>query len=79
MAKEVTLYSYDISKLNNVKKVQFVYLLKGRDGSSGKIKEFNGLFIAPGCFFIPKEKSNEIDKTMKNWNVKYKKYSMLMH
>jgi len=78
MAKEVTLYSYDISKLNNVKKVQFVHLLKGRDGNSGKIKEFNGSFVAPGCFFVPKNKSTVIDRAMKEWNVKYKKYSMLM-
>ena len=78
MAKEVSLYSYDISKLNNVKKVQFVYLLKGRDGDSGKVKELNGSFVAPGCFFIPNEKSREIDKAMKEWNVRYKKYNVLM-
>ena len=65
MGKEVVLYSYDISKLNNVKKVQFVYLLKGRDGNSGKIREYSGSFIAPGCFFIPLDKSKEVDKAMK--------------
>lgn len=79
MKKNITVYSYNISNLNNADRVRFVYFIKGRNGHPGKIKELGGKFIAPACFFVPSKESKEIDKTMKEWNVKYKKYDMLMY
>ncbi len=67
------IFTYDLSKLKNVDKVKFVYLLKGRTGGQGLVKSLNGRFLVPGCFIIPFEKSADIEKTFRQWKVDYEK------
>ena len=74
----LAVFTYDLSKLDNVTKVRFVYLLKGRIEGKGLVKELNGQFLVPGCFVIPTEKINEIENVFKQWKVQYKKEGVLI-
>ena len=72
------IYTYDLSKLDNVTKVRFVYFLKGRTAGKGFIKELNGRFLVPGCFIVPIEKTKQAEMMFKAWKVQYKKEEVLM-
>lgn len=74
------LYSYDLSSESSSKKVRFVYLLRGRNGSAGLVKDWGGEFIAPSAFFVPIEKDNEAQEVFDAWKIKYaRKKLMLMN
>ena len=73
----LAIFTYDLSKLDNVTKVRFVYLLKGRNGNKGLIEESGGRFLVPGCFGIPDSRSSEIESTFKQWKVSYKREGAL--
>ena len=76
--RHLVIFTYDLSKLNNVNKVRFVYLLKGRREGLGLVKELYGEFLVPGCFTVPIDKSNEVERVFKIWKVPYKKEEVLM-
>ena len=71
------LYTYSLSKQPKSKAVRFVYLLKGRAKESGIIREFNGSFLAPGCFTIPVNKDKEMQEIFKTWQIPFKRRLML--
>ena len=73
------LYTYDLKKQPKSKAVRFVYLLKGRKKDIGIIKEFNGKFLAPGCFIIPRKKDKEIQEIFKLWKIPFKRKPMLTY
>jgi len=76
--RHISIFTYDLSKLNNVKKVRFVYLLKGRIENTGLVNELGGYFLVPGCFAIPSERSAEMEIVFKLWKVPHKKEEVLM-
>jgi hypothetical protein len=77
--RHIAIFTYDLSKLNNVNKVKLVYLLKGRRDGSGLVKELSGEFLVPGCFKVPSEKSSEVERLFRSWKVVYQKEEVLMH
>ena len=76
--RHLVLFTYDLSKLDKVTKVRFVYVLKGRKDGQGLIKALGGHFLVPGCFIVPFSKSHEVESTFKLWKVSYKKEEALM-
>lgn len=73
-------YSYDLSSEDSSKKVRFVYLLRGRNGSVGLVKSWKGEFIAPSAFFVPVEMDNAVQEVFDAWKIKYvRRKIMLMH
>ncbi|MDD5651620.1 MAG: nucleotidyltransferase domain-containing protein [Candidatus Nanoarchaeia archaeon] len=76
--KAYSLFTYDIKKLDNSKKVRFLYLLKGRRNEIGIVKEFNGNFIGSGSFIIPIEKDKEMLEILEMWEIKFERKSMFL-
>ncbi len=77
--KTFALYTYDLSKQPKSKAVRFVYLLKGRADDKGIIQEFNGKFLAPGCFIIPIKKDKEMREIFAYWKISFKRKLFLTH
>ncbi len=77
--RHFSIFTYDLSKLDNVSKVRLVHVLKGRNNKEGVVERMKGRFFAPGCFIIPTEKSNEVETVFKLAKVPYKKEEVLMH
>jgi len=74
-----TLYSYNLSKLEQSEKVRFVYLLKGRKDEMGIVKRFKGEWLADSCFMIPVEKDDEMLQIFKKWKVPFTKKEVFIH
>lgn len=72
------IFTYNLSKLDNVTKVRFVYALKGRKEGKGLVRQLNGFFLVPGCFAVPALKSDEIEAALKQWKIPYKKEGVLI-
>ena len=73
------LYTYSLSEQPKSKAVRFVYLLKGRANEPGLIKEFNGRFIAPGCFILPIKKDKEMQDVFALWKIPLKRKFILTY
>ena len=76
--RHLAIFTYDLSKLDKVTKVRFVYVLKGRNKAKGMVLELGGRFLVPGCFTVPINKSEEIESIFKLWGVPYNKEEALM-
>lgn len=72
------IFTYDLSKLDKVTKVRFVYVLKGRKEGRGLVTALDGEFLVPGCFTVPISKASEVESTFRLWKVPYKKEEVLM-
>ncbi len=75
--KIIVLYTYSLLKQPKSKAVRFVYCLKGRGPDKGLIAEFNGQFLAPGCFIVPLKYDKEMQEVFKLWGIKFKRKVML--
>ena len=76
--RHLAIFTYDLSDLDKVTKVKFVYVLKGRKPGEGMVKELGGYFLVPGCFVVPISKASEIESVFKLWKVHYKQEEVLM-
>lgn len=71
-------FSYDLSLEESSKKVRFVYLLRGRNGSEGLVKKFGGEFIANNVFLLPIDKDKEMQEVIDLWKIKYHRRKVLL-
>lgn len=72
-----TLFVYTLKHFSSSKRVKFHYLLKGRYGSKGILKEVNGKFLGTGSIIIPTEKEDILKEIFDKWDVKYKIHRIL--
>ena len=73
------LYTYNLTKKSKSHKVRFVYVLKGRPGEKGIVKQYQGKFLAPGCFIIPAKHGKDMQHIFELWKVPYKKRLILTY
>lgn len=72
------MFTYDIRKLQNSKKVRFLYALKGRKNQTGIVEDFKGRFIAKNAFIIPVGKDREMIEVMEMWNIKFERKQIFL-
>lgn len=72
------LYSYDLSRETSVRKVQIVYLLRGRKTGEGLVKQWNGEFISNSSFIVPLGCDSEVQEVLDKWKVKYQRKRLLL-
>jgi len=63
---------YSLKKFSPSRRVQFHYLLNGRYGSKGVLKELNGKMIAQGTISIDTFYEDKLKEIFDQWNVEYK-------
>ncbi|MBI2630003.1 nucleotidyltransferase domain-containing protein [Candidatus Pacearchaeota archaeon] len=73
------LFRYELSGLNSSTKVKVVNFLRGKGNSSGIVKENKGEWLANQVFLIPITNEHIFEKFFINFNVKYKKFFILIH
>ena len=67
-----SLFVYALKHFSPSKRVKFHYLLKGRYGSKGMLKEVQGKFLGTGSILVPTEKEDLLKEIFDKWDVKYK-------
>lgn len=75
--KASALFWYSLAGLSHAQKVKFNYLLAGRTGMKGIIKELNGERLASGAIKIPIQKSLEFEEILTQNNIQHKKKDIL--
>lgn len=73
-----SLFVYSLKGFNASKRVQLHYVLKGRYGSKGILKEIDGSLIGSGSILVPTTKEDVLREVFDHWSVKYKVFRMLM-
>ena len=67
-----SLFVYTLKNFSPSKRVRFHYLLKGRYGSKGMLKETQGKFLGAGSILVPTEKEDLLKEIFDKWDVKYR-------
>jgi len=67
-----SLFVYSLKDFSPSKRVKFHYLLKGRYGSEGILKEVKGKFLGTGSIIIPSSKEDLLKEVFDLWKVKYR-------
>lgn len=73
------LFKYDLISLNSSKKVRVVNILRGTKKEKGLVEKNKGEWMANQVFTIPIDIDNLFEEFFDNFNVKFKKYYLLMH
>lgn len=67
-----SLFVYSLKGFSSSKRVKFHYVLKGRYGSPGILKQVSGKFLGTGSIIVPVEKEDLLREVFDKWEVKYK-------
>ncbi len=71
--KQFTEIIYDLSSLNQSKKMLFNYSLFGRRDKGGLVQNSGGKRIGRSVVYIPSKNEKDIESLIKRWAVKYSK------
>jgi len=71
--KVMYMVTYSLEGKNSSQKVQFNYKLTGRKGQEGLLQELGGEKISSGCFLVPVDRFEEMEKLLKEEKVKFNK------
>ena len=77
--KNLVLFVYELRGISNSKKVKIVNALRGKANKKGMVSEKGGNWLANQVFFIPIGSEYLFEKFFINFEIKFKKYYLLMH
>jgi len=72
------IFNYSLKHLAKKDKVRFYYALKGRDGKSGILKEFDIEQLGRAVLFCPKDVETELDNFFKYWKCNVSKKRVIL-
>ncbi|MDP8012476.1 MAG: hypothetical protein RAK22_00020 [Nanoarchaeota archaeon] len=75
--EEYVEVTYDLSPLNQSRKMLFNYALLGRRGNPGLLQQVGGRKIGRGIIQVPKNNAERIESFIKGWGISYAKRLVL--
>lgn len=72
-----SMFIYNLNNFTQSERVQLHYLMKGRYGSKGILKEIGGKFIGKGAILVSTEKEDILKEVFEKWEIDYKIERML--
>jgi hypothetical protein len=76
--QQMTEIFYDLTNLQQSKKMLFNYALLGRRGVEGLLQRLGGGRLTKSAVFVPSNKEDEVEDFIKGWDVEYTKRSILI-
>ena len=73
------IFIYSLTHLAVKDKVRFYYALKGRDGKSGIIKQYNIEQLAKSVLIIDKKQEQQLEDFLKFWKCEYRKKEVFIN
>ncbi len=70
--KNQSLFTYSLKNFNDSERVKLHYLLNGRSGARGILKEIKGCLIGKGAIIVPTENEDFLKEVFDKWKVNYK-------
>lgn len=74
---EKVLFTYSTEHLPKKDKVRFYYALKGRDGDSGIVVDYEIDHLGRTVLLVPQKFANDVEDFLKQWKCEYKKREVL--
>lgn len=71
--RHMIIFTYSTEHLEKKDKVRFYYALKGRDGKSGLVKNFNINHLGRTVLMARRDHEEDIDDFFKIWKCEYNK------
>ncbi|MCL5420540.1 MAG: hypothetical protein M1284_02175 [Candidatus Parvarchaeota archaeon] len=75
---QITEIFYDLTRLEQSKKMLFNYALLGRRGKEGLLQTLGGGRLTKSAIFVPSSRAKEAENFIKKWNVEYLKKSVFV-
>ena len=72
MNRNTSLFVYSLRKFSASNRVRFHYLLQGRRGASGILKQVHGSFLGKGVIAVPTGNEDALKQIFDGWKVDYK-------
>lgn len=72
------IFQYSLIHLAKKDKIRFYYALKGRDGKSGILKEFNIEQLGRAVLFCPKKTETKLDSFLTYWKCNVSKKRVIL-
>ncbi len=70
--KNQSLFTYSLKNFSGSERVKLHYLLNGRAGAKGILKEIKGTLIGKGVIIVPTENEDLLKEIFDKWRVSYK-------
>lgn len=61
------IFTYSIENLSKTDKVRFYYAIKGRDGKSGIVKEWNIQQLGRAVLLVPESHEHDVRAFLEHW------------
>ena len=74
----ITEIFYDLTNLDQSKKMLFNYALLGRRGNDGLLQSIGGGRLTKSAIYLPSNEERKAEKFIKDWNVRYTKRRVLI-
>ena len=76
--QEVTEIFYDLTRLNQSRKMLFNYALLGRRGNDGLLQSIGGGRLTKSAIYVPSENEGKAEHFIKEWGVGYTKRTIFV-
>jgi hypothetical protein len=76
--KEAVLFSYSTEHLLKKDKVRFYYALKGRDGKSGIVKNYDIDHLGRTVLLVPIKFAKSVNEFLEFWKCKFEEKEVLV-
>ena len=76
--EEMVLFTYSTTHLTKTNKVRFYYALKGRDGQSGVVKQYEVVHLGKTVLMVPGQYSQEIREFLNLWGCVFDEKEVLV-
>ena len=73
-----SLFEYTLKHFSPSQRVKFHYMLNGRRGSEGILKEIKGRIVGTGTIMAPVESEDKLKDIFDKWDVKYTMHRILI-
>ncbi|MBS3177013.1 hypothetical protein J4457_07315 [Candidatus Woesearchaeota archaeon] len=70
--KPYTIFSYNTIHLLKKDKIRFYYALKGRDGKTGVVKQYQITQLGRTVLLVPQKYAIPVEDFLKYWKCKYR-------
>lgn len=74
-----SLFVYSLKEFSSSQRVRFHYMLKGRYGLKGVLREANGQFLGTGTIIVPTKKEDILKEIFDQWKVEYTLQRILLN
>ena len=76
--QDAVLFSYSLTHLLKKDKIRFYYALKGRDGQSGVVTQYDIDHLGKTVLLVPKKHASNVEAFLTFWKCAFKRREVIL-